>query len=77
MPTGQTTSQAKKAMTAWRALPTSPIPTSKNIPQITPDNISSRWVGRGWTVFNNKGKPIRQYEPFFTDTHCLFMEGER
>jgi RHS repeat-associated protein len=28
-----------------------------------------RWVGSGWTVFNNKGKPIRQYEPFFDDTH--------
>jgi len=22
-------------------------------------------------VFNNKGKPVRQYEPFFTDTHCF------
>ncbi len=30
---------------------------------------SPRWVGSGWTVFNNKGKPIRQYEPFFSDTH--------
>ena len=28
-----------------------------------------RWVGSGWTIFNNKGKPVRQYEPFFTDTH--------
>jgi RHS repeat-associated protein len=28
-----------------------------------------RWVGSGWTVFNNKGKPVRQYEPFFTDRH--------
>jgi RHS repeat-associated protein len=28
-----------------------------------------RWVGTGWTIFNNKGKPIRQYEPFFSDTH--------
>ena len=25
-----------------------------------------RWVGSGWTIFNNKGKPIRQYEPFFS-----------
>lgn len=32
-------------------------------------DISPRWVGTGWTVFNNKGKPVRQYEPFFTDTH--------
>ena len=28
-----------------------------------------RWVGSGWTIFNNKGKPVRQYEPFFSDTH--------
>jgi RHS repeat-associated protein len=38
------------------------------------DNTSSpivdpRWVGSGWTIFNNKGKPVRQYEPFFSDTH--------
>ncbi|WP_260955700.1 SpvB/TcaC N-terminal domain-containing protein [Pseudomonas citri] len=32
------------------------------------NDISPRWVGSGWTVFNNKGKPVRQYEPFFTDT---------
>jgi RHS repeat-associated protein len=28
--------------------------------------VSPRWVGSGWTVFNNKGKPVRQYEPFFS-----------
>jgi RHS repeat-associated protein len=26
-----------------------------------------RWVGSGWTIFNNKGKPVRQYEPFFSE----------
>jgi RHS repeat-associated protein len=31
--------------------------------------VGSRWVSRGWTIFNNKGKPVRQYEPFFTDSH--------
>jgi hypothetical protein len=31
--------------------------------------IKPRWVGSGWTVFNNKGKPVRQYEPFFSATH--------
>lgn len=25
-----------------------------------------RWVGSGWTIFNDKGKPVRQYEPFFS-----------
>lgn len=38
-------------------------------PLMTPDDVSPRWVGSGWTVFNNKGKPVRQFEPFFTDTH--------
>jgi RHS repeat-associated protein len=38
-------------------------------PEMTPNDVSPRWVGSGWTVFNNKGKPVRQFEPFFTDTH--------
>lgn len=25
-----------------------------------------RWLASGWTIFNNKGKPVRQYEPFFS-----------
>ncbi len=33
-----------------------------------PGSTTPRWVGSGWTVFNNKGKPVRQFEPFFTDT---------
>ena len=31
--------------------------------------IAHRWIGSGWTVFNNKGKPVRSFEPFFTATH--------
>ena len=27
-----------------------------------------RWLGSGWTIFNNKGKAVRQYEPFFSAT---------
>lgn len=38
--------------------------------------VSPRWVGSGWTLFNNKGKPIRQYEPFFDDSHG-FRFGHR
>jgi hypothetical protein len=38
-------------------------------PTMTTTDVSPRWVGSGWTVFNNKGKPVRQYEPFFTDRH--------
>jgi RHS repeat-associated protein len=32
-------------------------------------NISSRWISSSWKIFNNKGKTVRQYEPFFDDTH--------
>ncbi|MBL9028167.1 MAG: VCBS repeat-containing protein [Myxococcales bacterium] len=28
-----------------------------------------RWVGSGKTVLNNKGNPVKQYEPFFSTTH--------
>ncbi|MGC1121820.1 MAG: SpvB/TcaC N-terminal domain-containing protein [Candidatus Methanofastidiosia archaeon] len=28
-----------------------------------------RWVGTGRTVFDNKGNPIKKYEPFFSSTH--------
>jgi RHS repeat-associated protein len=35
--------------------------------------VDPRWIASGWTIFNNKGKPVRQYEPFFDDTHeCKF-----
>jgi len=31
--------------------------------------VNPRWVGSGWTIFNNKGKPVRQCESFFDNTH--------
>jgi len=34
-------------------------------------DVSTRWVGSGWTIFNNKGKPVRQYETFFSATHSF------
>jgi RHS repeat-associated protein len=41
-----------------------PGPVASGGPEIDP-----RWVGSGWTIMNNKGKPVRQYEPFFSATH--------
>jgi len=31
--------------------------------------VDPRWGGSGWTIFNNKGNAVRQYEPFYTATH--------
>ncbi|NJO96204.1 MAG: toxin [Pleurocapsa sp. CRU_1_2] len=42
--------------------------------KLVPTN--SRWVGNGRTVFNNKGKPVKQYEPFFSSTHLYEDEAE-
>jgi RHS repeat-associated protein len=38
-------------------------------PVMTATDTNPRWVSSGWTIFNNKGGPVRQYEPFFSDTH--------
>lgn len=37
--------------------------------------ITPRWLGSGWVIFNNKGKPVRQYEPFFTATYDFEFEA--
>src|SRR5262245_27978203 len=31
--------------------------------------VNPRWIGSGWTILNNKGKPVKRFEPFFDDTH--------
>jgi len=33
------------------------------------DEMRDVWITSGWTVFNNKDGPVRQYEPFYDDTH--------
>jgi RHS repeat-associated protein len=38
-------------------------------PQMTTGSAHPRWVASGWTVFNNKGAPVRQHAPFFSDLH--------
>lgn len=51
--------------------PAEPGPIAEGGPSVAP-----RWVGTGWSVFNNKGKPVRRYEPFFSATHD-FEFGQR
>jgi RHS repeat-associated protein len=34
-----------------------------------------RWITNGKTILNNKGKPVKQYEPYFTETH-VYAEPE-
>jgi RHS repeat-associated protein len=41
-------------------------PVSKQVEEIDAD---PRWVGGGRTIINNKGNPVKQYEPYFSETH--------
>jgi RHS repeat-associated protein len=41
---------------------------------LTSPTLDPRWVGTGAKVYNNKGKPVRQYEPFFSPTHHFGIE---
>ena len=40
-------------------------------PVFTDHSITPRWVASAWTIFNNKGDPVQQFEPFFTDTQTF------
>ena len=40
--------------------------TTQQVEEIPTDN---RWVGNGRTILNNKGNPIKRYEPYFSATH--------
>jgi len=33
--------------------------------------VPLRWAGTGWTIFDNKGHAVRQYEPFFSAGHAF------
>jgi hypothetical protein len=37
------------------------------------EDVLARWVGTGRTVYNNKGMPVKQYEPFF-DSSPVYTE---
>lgn len=39
-----------------------------------PGPTGPRWVTTGWTIFNNKGKAVRQYEPYFSDSHRFELD---
>ncbi|MFF5104379.1 SpvB/TcaC N-terminal domain-containing protein [Streptomyces sp. NPDC000134] len=45
-------------------------------PDGTPVTVqaSPRWTGTGRTVVNNKGLPVKQYEPYFSPTHAYDPE---
>lgn len=40
------------------------------------DYAPIRWVGNGRTVYNNKGNPVKQYEPYFTHNFEYEEEAE-
>jgi RHS repeat-associated protein len=43
---------------------------------VPPQFTQSRWVGTGRTVFDNKGNPVKKYEPFFDSTPAYEDEAD-
>jgi len=43
----------------------------------TKTRVTGQWLASGWTIFNNKGKPVRKHEPFFTAAHDFEDESIR
>ncbi|MCD4769000.1 MAG: RHS repeat-associated core domain-containing protein, partial [Bacteroidales bacterium] len=42
--------------------------------EVNGEYVEKRWVGTGTNIYNNKGKPVQQYEPFFSDAHEFNIE---
>ncbi|MCF2490256.1 SpvB/TcaC N-terminal domain-containing protein [Dyadobacter sp. CY347] len=42
----------------------------------TQQNAPIRWIGNGRTILNNKGNPVKQYEPFFDSEPIYTREDE-
>src|SRR5262249_75238 len=40
------------------------------------NNNTLRWIANGKTILNNKGKPVKQYEPYFSKTEHTFNSTE-
>jgi len=57
---------------AQTKIPAEPGPLDPNDPGSP--KLDPRWVGTGAKVYNNKGKPVRQYEPFFSATPHFGIE---
>ena len=38
--------------------------------------VDPRWLVTGWTTFNNKGKAVKQHEPFFDSTHEFRFDNQ-
>ncbi len=47
--------------------------------QAEPETVGGplRWIVNGKTVFNNKGKPVKQYEPYFSQQSTCRAEGDK
>ena len=48
-----------------------PGPVTDGGPQVSP-----RWAGSGWTILDNKGRPVRTYEPFFSATGAFEFNAQ-
>ena len=66
----------REAMTKVQAEPGDALVRDASTGAFVPTPVDPRWVGTGRTVFDNKGNPFKQYEPFFSATSEYEDEAE-
>jgi RHS repeat-associated protein len=71
----QTKIQAEPGMAPQRDASTGELVLDSNFAPVLA-HADPRWVGTGRTIHNNKGDPVKQYEPFFSTTHHFENEPE-
>jgi RHS repeat-associated protein len=49
---------------------------TKNQAEPAPGQTTKRWIANGRTVLNNKGQPVKQYEPYFSPAGHHFEEPQ-
>lgn len=37
--------------------------------KLLPDPVEPRWLATGCTLYNNKGKPVKEYEPYYSSSY--------
>lgn len=47
-----------------------------NMGAIETVNVTHRWLASGRVIYNNKGKPVKQFETYFSTTHQRVIEDE-
>jgi len=68
--------QAEPGLALYRDANGDVVRKADNQPDLKDTSPSVRWVGTGRTIYDNKGNPVKKYEPFFDNTYGYVTEKD-